>query len=101
MANANDFLTKAHVQYLVQYLLYGAEPSENFVSNMPIKERLDKAESELTDKIREILKDEKGESKEFEQIMDRLLTHTNATFEAGLLSGIRLACTVWMETDLK
>lgn len=97
LANANDFLSKAHVQYLVQYLLYGAEPSGNFVSNVPIEERCDKAENELTRKIRKILKDEEGESKEFEQIMDRLLTHTNTTFEAGLLAGIRLTFTVCAE----
>lgn len=101
MANANDFLTKSHVQYLVQYFLYGAEPTGDFVSKEPIKKRCDKAEEKLTKKIREILRDKEGESKEYDQVMDRLLTLTNTTFEAGLLSGIRLACTVWMETDLK
>lgn len=99
MANANDFLTKAHVQYLVQYFLYGAEPTGNFVSDVPIRQRCDKAETKLTRNFRKILQDKEGNSEEYGQLMDNLTCLTNATFEAGLLSGIHLMGTIWAEID--
>lgn len=100
MAAANDFITKAHVQYLTQYLLYGSEPEDNsFISNVPIRQRCEKAEKRFSKHIRKVLEDPGGDSAEYGRFMDDLVRSSDANFEAGLISGLQLACTIWMSID--
>lgn len=100
MRKKMTMIEKAHEQQVAQYLLYGGDfELDSNITTVPIEERCKQAEEKYEEYMQKILRDNEGTSPEFEEALNKLIAATDVYFEAGLISGFKLACSFWCQSS--